>query len=220
LLTLAKNFFKKKEQEKVEQKTDSYVFEKNIHFPTDLNLLWDAVRCPLRMIAGWLDEGIITGWRKVKSIEKEFKSCYRHTSNVVFKGRDAAQVPDLMERMKTRYPQGIRSMSFDKAFFSKTNFECVQAAVVEVVVMPKKGKKNKEEQQYEGTKKFKTLRNKHSAIESSINMLEHHGANRCPDKGHKNYCRYIALSVLANNLHIIGNHLLQEEKARQQKLAA
>ncbi len=142
---------------------------------------------------------------------------------VILNERDAAQVPTLMERMKSRYPQGIHSMSFDKAFFSKENFECLQQAEVEHVVMPKKGKKNLTEQQYEGTKKFKILRNKHSAIESSNNMLEHHGANHCPDKGHKNYCRYITLCVLANNLHIIGNHLLKKgavKKQRQYKQAA
>jgi hypothetical protein len=40
------------------------------------------------VVVEWQDEAIITGWRKVKHITKEFKSCYRQTSNVVFKGRD------------------------------------------------------------------------------------------------------------------------------------
>ncbi|MBC7383662.1 MAG: hypothetical protein H7296_11840 [Bacteroidia bacterium] len=42
-------------------------------------------------------------------------------------------------------------------------------------MMPKKGKLNKIEAEREGTKEFKKIRNKHSAAESNINMLEHHG---------------------------------------------
>jgi len=36
--------FKKKDDEKIAAKTDSYVLETNVHFPTDINLLWDAGR--------------------------------------------------------------------------------------------------------------------------------------------------------------------------------
>ena len=78
--------------------------------------------------------------------------------------------------------------------------------------MPKKGKRNKEEKERESAKKFKQLRNAHSAIESNINMLEHHGLNRCPDKGLHGYKRYVGLSVLAYNLHILGNCLIAQEK--------
>lgn len=41
--------FKKKE-EPIRAKTDSYVLETNVHFPTDLNLLWDAQRKCLDLI--------------------------------------------------------------------------------------------------------------------------------------------------------------------------
>ena len=78
--------------------------------------------------------------------------------------------------------------------------------------MPKKGKRNKEEKERESAKKFKQLRNAHSAIESNINMLEHHGLNRCPDKGLHGYKRYVGLSVLAYNLHILGNCLIAQQK--------
>jgi len=37
--------------------------------------------------------------------------------------------------------------------------------------MPKKGKKNKTEQEEEKSKVFKKLRNKHSAVESNINSF-------------------------------------------------
>ncbi|MEJ7587052.1 MAG: hypothetical protein WKI04_05775 [Ferruginibacter sp.] len=35
---------KKKEEEALKLKTDSYALETNVHFPTDLNLLWDSLR--------------------------------------------------------------------------------------------------------------------------------------------------------------------------------
>ena len=80
--------------------------------------------------------------------------------------------------------------------------------------MPKKGKKSKAEQEEESGKTFKKLRNKHSAVESDINRLEHHGLDRCPDKGLKAFGRYCALGVLAANLHTMGNVL--QEKVRKQ----
>ena len=48
-------------------------------------------------------------------------------------------------------------------------------------------------------------------------MLEHHGLNRCPDKGLNGLKRYVGLSVLAYNLHIIGNHLIAKERLKQKK---
>lgn len=83
--------------------------------------------------------------------------------------------------------------------------------------MPKKGKRNKEEKERESAKKFKQLRYAHSAIESNINMLEHHGLNRCADKGLHGYKRYVGLSVLAYNLHILGNCLIAQEKQEEKK---
>ena len=48
-------------------------------------------------------------------------------------------------------------------------------------------------------------------------MLEHHGLNRCADKGLHGYKRYVGLSVLAYNLHILGNCLIEKEKQREEK---
>ena len=75
--------------------------------------------------------------------------------------------------------------------------------------MSKRGKLNKAERERENEKRFIELRNKHNAIESDINCLEHHGLNRCPDKGLK---RYAGLGILAYNLHKIGNRLLKKER--------
>jgi hypothetical protein len=42
--------------------------------------------------------------------------------------------------------------------------------------MPKRGKRNSQEQAREHQPRFVALRRKHSAIESDINCLEHHAA--------------------------------------------
>ena len=48
-------------------------------------------------------------------------------------------------------------------------------------------------------------------------MLEHHGLNRCMDKGLHGYKRCVGLSVLAYNLHILGNALKAKQLAEEAK---
>ncbi|MBF8278530.1 MAG: hypothetical protein HW390_3603 [Candidatus Brocadiaceae bacterium] len=84
--------------------------------------------------------------------------------------------------------------------------------------MSKKGKKNKAEQEEESSKTFKKLRHKHSAVESDINRLEHHGLDRCLDKGLHGFKRYCSLGVLAANLHKLGNVLLEKARKQSEKL--
>lgn len=119
--------------------------------------------------------------------------------------------------MKIKESYQIGSVSFDKGYWSKGNWELLKKEVKQLV-MPKKGKKNKEESERESHKKFKQLRYQHSAIESNINMLEHHGLDRCPDKGIENFRRYTALGILSYNLHRLGNLLRAEKQKSEEKL--
>lgn len=80
-----------------------------------------------------------------------------------------------------------------------------------------KGRHNKEDKERESDAEFKKFRNAHSAVESNINMLEHHGLNRCMDKGLRGFKRYAGLSVLAYNLHILGNVLKEKKLAEEQR---
>ena len=142
--------------------------------------------------------------------------------------RDASQVRGLCERIKGNLAgKTIYSHSFDKGFYSKNNQAILQDAAIEQVILPKKGRHNKEDKERESNPKFKKLRNAHSAVESNINMLEHHGLNRCMDKGVQGFKRCVGLSVLAYNLHLLGNALkakqLQEQAKKEKarfKLAA
>jgi hypothetical protein len=113
----------------------------------------------------------------------------------------------------------LASISFDKGFWSKDNYAIISSKIKKVI-MPKKGKLNKEEYAREHSQEFIIKRRKHSAIESDINSLEHHGLDRCPDKGKRNFRRYTALGVLSLNLHRLGNYLMVKEKKKQLKKAA
>lgn len=324
----------KKKDERAKLKTDSYVLETNVHFPTDLNLLWDSLRKGLDVIEQMRKADCsISGWRKIKSIRRDVKRQFRKTSQAVFKGRgekakresvkaylrlaghlerrmadvassgiidaswqarlthyqnyitifidqierrllkgetiapeekvysifephtewinkgkqhpsvelghnllittdqhhlimdykvmlnekDVHQVKELYQRLAKDYPKmKVESHSFDKGFYSAENIALLKDKVA-TVVLPKRGKLTEEEKETEGSKTFVRLRHAHSAIESNINMLEHHGLNRCADKGLHGYRRYVGLSVLAYNLHIIGNHLIAKEKEEREK---
>jgi transposase, IS5 family len=110
----------------------------------------------------------------------------------------------------------IKSISFDKGYYSKENKELLQLEI-EMVVLPKKGKCNKKELEEESQADFKKLRNKHSAVESNINELTYRGLNKCPDKSEPHFDRYLALGVIAFNLHKIGNQILINLKAQEKK---
>ena len=67
----------------------------------------------------------------------------------------------------------------------------------------------------ESERTFKKLRHKHSAVESDINRLEHHGLDRCLDKGIVGFKRYCALGILAANLHTMGNILQRKAQKKE-----
>jgi IS5 family transposase len=117
----------------------------------------------------------------------------------------------LADRLLAKYK--IESWSFDKGYWGKENKQLLQLEVPKVI-MPKLGKRNKQEEAEETSMLFKRLKNKHSAIESNINELEHRGLDRCPDRGYPHFKNYIALGVCAYNLKKMGAKLLEEERER------
>ena len=142
---------------------------------------------------------------------------------------EAGTAIPLADRLLSRYGEGnIASLSFDKGFTRKDDRELLELYIPQVI-MPKRGKLNESDQERESQKTFRALRHQHQAIESEINCLEHHGLNRCLDKGLHGFERYIGYGVLAYNLHKIGGRLLQWEREaigagkvleRPQRLAA
>lgn len=323
----------------LEVKADTYVLETDVHFPTDLNLLWDAGRKCVDLIEKYRDQFgyALPGWRKAKEWRRQLKNCERTASHIVYRGgpnkearvqravrdylavgrdlcakvqesllglcdplvetahwetlayfhrmldkhldlvqrrllqeetiaahekvfslfephtewiqkgkqrpnvelghrlliatdqhqliqdydvpvgeADVDQSVPLADRLLGRYGAGsLASLSFDKGFTRAEDRELLSLYVPEVV-MPKRGKKNEMETERESAKKFVALRQQHSAVESEINSLEHHGLNRCLDVGMQGYLRYVGYGVMSYNLHVIGRELLARQRARPQ----
>ena len=331
--------FKKKEVVAYALKTDSYVVESNVHFPTDYNLLWDCGRKCIDMVGNVLKcYPELTGWRKIKDWRKRLKNSSRQIGQISGKGGPNKEerlgqsvsiyvktttelvnklieflplIPlgdetlcwyykmqleeyivltikhiDLLERRVLKGEQipheekmfsifeqytewitkgkahkrvelgkklclttdqnnlivdyrimdhqadsqividiaadllskyKITSWSFDKGFYHQDN-KAILSEEVEQVIMPKKGKPNKNEREEESQPLFKKLRNRHSAIESNINELEHRGLNRCPDRGYQHFKRYIGIGVCAYNLYKIGTRLRELKIEEQLRL--
>ena len=334
-----RKLFKKKDGEKIEAKADTYVLETNVHFPTDINLLWDASRKCIEGLEGLCDALGLPGWRKAKHWKRKVKGAMRwiqriqkgggknkasrlkesvaaylqhayelegkvHASIMELSSRGLSRVSllklgqvkyyqdmlikhiDLLERrmlqgekiaheekvfslfephtewinkgkshpsvelghkvlvstdqyglvldykvmdqsvdmyetlpladrlIKNYGEEEMGSLSFDKGFSVVEDRELLELYIREVI-MPKRGRKNRADKDREGTKRFKALRARHNAVESDINALEHHGLNRCPDKGLGGYKRYVGLGILSYNLHKIGGRLLKQRHRRK-----
>src|ERR1022692_305784 len=55
---------KKKESEALRGRCDSFVVETDVHYPTDINLLYDAMRKIITLTARWCEEHDISDWRQ------------------------------------------------------------------------------------------------------------------------------------------------------------
>ena len=333
--------FKKKADEPIRAKSDTYVLETNVHFPTDLNLLWDACRKCLDLLPRLTCSHDLPGWRKaatwrtqlktllrvcgsihhgggakkperlkkavtaylqkayaletkvfasllelrtqplalveqsrlvevesyhealikhldlierrvlkgetIPHAEKDFSLFEPHTEwinkgkvspavelghkllittdqyrlildyKVMDQSSDVKETLPLVDRLLTQWGESLQSWSVDKGFSAQQDRELVELFIPEVI-MPKKGRRSQADQARETQKTFRRLRRQHSGIESDINALEHHGLNRCPDKGWSGFQRYVGFGILAYNLHKIGHQLLAHDRRRKPQL--
>ena len=132
---------------------------------------------------------------------------------VMEKQTDEKVAVDMVKAAQARFPI-LGQCSFDKGFHSPQN-QVELAKKLDCVVLPKKGRCNKEERERQGSEAFKTSRRKHSAVESGINALEVHGLDRCLDHGIDGFKRYVALAIVARNIQKLGAAL--QKKVQQQE---
>ncbi len=127
----------------------------------------------------------------------------------------------LLNHIKQRYNLQIASVSFDKGFWSPENRTTLEP-LVDLLVLPKKGRRNILENAREHTEAFIHYRHKHAAVESNINCLNHHSLDRCPDRGIGHFRSYVSLGVLGYNLHKLGHDLFikNTRKRKRRQLAA
>jgi len=138
---------------------------------------------------------------------------------VMNKEQDRDIVVETADWLLNRY-KPINSMSFDKGHWNAENRALLELEIPHVI-LPKLGKLTAEEKEIEESKIFKRLKNKHSAIESNINELEHRGLDRCPDRTYPHFKTYIALGICAYNLKKIGKKILESQlrELRRKKAA-
>jgi hypothetical protein len=120
----------------------------------------------------------------------------------------------MAQEAKDRF-ENLVGCSFDTGFYSPENQRQL-ANILDYVVLPKRGRLSAKDKQIQQSEQFVESRRKHSAVESSINALENHGLDRCLDHGLHGFKRYVALSVLARNIQILG-HLIQQKELNRQK---
>jgi hypothetical protein len=145
---------------------------------------------------------------KVAVVEDQYRFILHH--QVLQKTEDVEAAVSLVRESQGRYEK-ISSTSFDKGFHSPENQKDL-AEIVDLVIIPKKGKLGVEDRKRESDPEFVRLRKKHSAVESAINALEHHGLDRCLDHGVIGFNRYVAMAVVARNVLRLGQILQQGER--------
>lgn len=156
---------------------------------------------------------------KVAIVEDQYRFILNH--GVLQQAEDVESAVWLVQDTQDKYGT-LESASLDKGFHSSENQKDLQK-IVELVVMPKKGKLSSADIEREIDPEFVRLRKKHSAVESAINALECHGLDRCLDHGIDGFKRYVALAVLARNVLRLGQIQYQHEqrhKRRSYKQAA
>lgn len=73
---------KKSPTDGINARCDSFVVETHVHFPTDINLLFDAIRKTIKICARLSQEHGMTEWRQGAHNVKQFKKMYRHVQKL------------------------------------------------------------------------------------------------------------------------------------------
>jgi len=68
---------KKKEDEKLRGRCDSFVVETNVHYPTDINLLFDSIRKVITLIAAMCAKQGLSDWRQSHYNLRKVKKLFR-----------------------------------------------------------------------------------------------------------------------------------------------
>lgn len=68
--------------DKLNARIDSFVVETDVHYPTDTNLLWDAIRKTVKLCARLYGRRLRTDWRQSEHIVRGFKRKLRHVQKL------------------------------------------------------------------------------------------------------------------------------------------
>jgi len=156
---------------------------------------------------------------KVCIVEDQYGFILHH--KVMQNKTDEQVAVPIVKETQERFPE-FKTCSFDKGFYSPSNKEEL-AKLLDLSVLPKKGRLSEKDKEIEHSEEFAKARRKHAAVESGINALEVHGLDRCPDHGIHGFKKYVALAVVARNIQKLGSliqkkqsklHILQEREKK------
>lgn len=103
VVTAGHNLVKKNAGE-LRARCDSFVVETNVHFPTDINLLYDAVRKSVELSVRLCDECGIPGWRQsdflLKKLRKQKHYCEKLKHSI---SKDPVKKAEKVQAIKNAY---------------------------------------------------------------------------------------------------------------------
>src|SRR5258706_2750991 len=73
---------KKVPEEGLGARCDSFVVETHVHYPTDINLLWDGIRKTIEISADLCQAHGLSDWRQSAFNLRQFKRLYRHAQKL------------------------------------------------------------------------------------------------------------------------------------------
>jgi len=146
-------------------------------------------------------------------IEDQHQFILGHT--ILWEGGDRDGIVPCIQTLQEHYPT-LQTLSLDKGFWSPTVYEAL-SATLDLVALPKKGRPTAVERAREQTPEFTAARQQHPAIESAINMLEHHGLQRIRSFGADGFSRRVGIAIIAANLVRVGRLLRDKERARLER---
>jgi hypothetical protein len=83
---------------------DSFVVETDVHYPTDINLLFDAMRKTIEVCAQFCDEQDLTDWRQSAYNIRKLKKLYRRAQRIKHStSKDEAKREARREEVKEAY---------------------------------------------------------------------------------------------------------------------
>lgn len=150
---------------------------------------------------------------RVCIVEDQFRFILNY--EVMYKKTDEKVTVPIIRETKEMYSD-LKSCSFDKGFYSP-GYRKELEEIIEVAILPKKGKLSGKDKEIETEEIFQHERKRHPGVESAINALENHGLDRCLDHGTKGFDRYVALAVLGRNLQVLGRILQKREQYERAK---
>jgi hypothetical protein len=91
IVTAGHGLLKKKENEALHGRCDSFVVETNVHYPTDINLLFDATRKVITLTAGLCAAHDLSDWRQYQYNIRQVKRGMREAQKSKRGGQSAPQ---------------------------------------------------------------------------------------------------------------------------------